>query len=81
MTLTTDPTISAVVDRLRDGFHGRVVTRDDADFETAAGTMYVPANTEPLVVAADITIEGRINPQRSTLRVVEAAPAKAVRIW
>jgi FAD/FMN-containing dehydrogenase len=51
MTLSTDPTIDAVVERLRDGFHGRVVARGEADFEAAAGTMYVPADSEPLVVA------------------------------
>ena len=66
MTLTSDPTISAVVDRLRDGFHGRVLTRDDADFETAAGTMYVPADTEPLVVAQVADVD-------DVVRVVDTA--------
>jgi hypothetical protein len=52
MTMTTtDSTTSAAIDRLRDGVRGRIVARGEADFETAAGTMVTPPDSEPLVVA------------------------------
>ncbi len=62
MTIATNPAI----ERLRDGFHGRIVTRDDADFATAAETLYVPADSEPLVVAQVADVD-------DVVRVVTAA--------
>ena len=43
--------IDATIERLRDRFGGRIVTRDDPDFAAVAATMYPTEGSEPLVVA------------------------------
>ena len=49
--MTTQTTTSDAIDRLRDGFHGRIVTAEDSDFEALMTVLVTPPDTRPLAIA------------------------------
>ena len=54
MTTGTKHTAHDAIDRLRDGFHGRIVTADDEDFETLAAVMVTPPGIRPPLAVARV---------------------------